>query len=141
MRKTFEKLEVEELYQILDLRSKVFIMEQTCLYQDIDGLDRMSIHYMLKKDGLLVSYLRLMPPGLRFLEHTLSRIVVDPTHRHQGYATKLIKKAMQDIKGLPIRISGQAYLKDYYESLGFSIVKGTYLEDGIPHYEMFTKNE
>lgn len=139
-KKRFNDLSLEELYQILDLRSRVFVIEQTCIYQDIDNKDQPSIHYMIKKENQVVSYLRLLPPGVRFTEHTLSRVVTDPLYRTSGYAGILIKEALSDIKGYPVRISGQAYLKTYYESLGFKVVHGPYLEDDIPHFEMIHEN-
>lgn len=138
--KKFKELTVEELYQILDLRSRVFVIEQNCIYPDIDGKDEMSVHYMIKVHDVIVSYLRLIPPGIRYDEHAISRVVTDSNYRKFGYATTLIKRALNDIKGLPVRISGQAYLKNYYESLGFVTIKGPYLEDDIPHFEMLHLN-
>lgn len=135
-KKTFHELTSDELYQILDLRSKVFVLEQKCLYADIDHKDQVSKHYWIQDHDVIVAYLRLIPPGIRFEEHALSRVVTDPNYRHQGLATQLIKQAMKDIEGFPIRISGQSYLKSYYEGLGFSVVSDVYLEDDIPHYEM-----
>ena len=115
-------------------------MEQNCLYQDIDGKDQKSTHYFIKDKQKIISYLRLIEPGIRYPEYALSRIVSDPNYRGFGYATLLIKKALLDIKGEMVRISGQAYLKEYYESLGFKVVHGPYLEDDIPHYEMIHPN-
>ncbi len=136
LKREFNQLSVTELYQILDLRSRVFIIEQTCIYPELDYLDQMSMHYMLYDGDTLASYIRLIPPGYKFKELAISRVVTDPLYRQHGYATKLIKEAMEDIKGCPIRISGQAYLKTYYEHLGFKVVRGPYQEDNIPHYEM-----
>ncbi|MDY0295036.1 MAG: GNAT family N-acetyltransferase [Acholeplasmataceae bacterium] len=135
-KKKFHELTPDELYQILDLRSRVFIIEQQCIYPELDYLDQMSMHYMLFDEGKLVSYIRLIPRGYKYDEYAISRVVTDESYRNKGYATLLIKDAMNDIKGLPIRISGQAYLKSYYEHLGFKTIKGPYLEDDIPHYEM-----
>ena len=115
-------------------------MEQNCLYQDIDSKDQLSMHYMIKEKDVVVSYLRVIPKGIRFDEYAISRVVTDPKFRKFGYARKLIKEALQDLKGQPVRISGQAYLKTYYESLGFVTQKGPYMEDDIPHYEMLNKN-
>lgn len=140
LKKTFNELTNEELYQILDLRLKVFVMEQAILYTDTDFKDQKSIHYMIKDKGVVVSYLRLCLPGVKYKEYALSRIVTDPLYRKHGLATKLIIESMNDIKGEPVRISGQAYLKDYYEKLGFEIVKGPYMEEDILHYEMFSNN-
>jgi len=140
LKKTFDELTNEELYQILDLRLKVFVMEQEILYTDTDFKDQKSIHYMIKDKGIIIAYLRLCLPGVKYDEYALSRIVTDPNHRKLGLATKLIIESMKDIKGHPVRISGQAYLKDYYENLGFKVVKGPYMEEDILHYEMFSIN-
>jgi ElaA protein len=141
VKKTFQELSNQEVYQILDLRNKVFIMEQAILYLDTDFRDQKSIHYMIFDGEKLVSYLRLIPPGVKFpKEHALSRVVTDPDYRSQRLASKIIKEAMHDVKGFPIRISGQAYLKGYYEGLGFKVVKGPYIEEDILHYEMLNSN-
>ncbi|MDR4969097.1 MAG: GNAT family N-acetyltransferase, partial [Acholeplasmataceae bacterium] len=136
VKKSFNELTNEELYRIFDLRFKVFVMEQKILYLDTDFKDQNSIHYMIFEDDQLVSYLRLVLPGFKYKEYALSRIATDPDYRLKGLATELIRVSMNDVKGQPIRISGQAYLKDYYEKLGFKVVKGPYIEEDILHYEM-----
>ena len=141
IKKTFDQLSNNELYRILDLRGKVFVMEQRILYLDTDYKDQKSIHYMVFDNEQLISYLRLVEPGYKFKEYAISRVLTDPYHRNKGLATWLIKEAMHDIKGQPIRISGQAYLKAYYEGLGFQVVKGPYMEEDILHYEMVSSNE
>ena len=140
-KKPFNQLTNEEVYQILDLRLKVFVMEQQIMYVDTDYKDQKCIHYMIKDDNHIVCYLRVIPKGLKYEEYALSRVVTDPNYRSHKLATKLIKKAMEDLKGEPIRISGQAYLKAYYEGLGFKVVKGPYLEEDILHYEMVCLNQ
>lgn len=140
VKKSFKELSSEDIYQILDLRLKVFVMEQQIMYVDTDYKDQKSIHYFFKDGDRIVSYLRLIPPHIKFDEYALSRVVTDPNYRSHGLASKLIVEAMKDVKGNPIRISGQAYLKDYYEHLGFQIVKGPYLEEDILHYEMVHPN-
>ncbi len=140
LKKTFNELTNEELYQILDLRLKVFVMEQAILYTDTDYKDQNSIHYMIKDHDVVISYLRLCLPGVKYNEYALSRIVTDSKYRKFGLATKLIIESMKDIQGEPVRISGQAYLKGYYEKLGFKVVKGPYMEEDILHYEMLSKN-
>lgn len=141
VKKSFKELSNQEVYQILDLRNKIFIMEQKILYLDTDYRDQKSIHYMIFEGEELVSYLRLIPPGVKFKEHALSRVMTDPKYRSQRLASKLIIEAMKDVKGFPIRISGQAYLKAYYEGLGFKVVKGPYIEEDILHYEMVHSNK
>ena len=140
-KKTFKELTNEEVYQILDLRLKVFVMEQQIMYVDTDYKDQKCLHYMIKDNDQIVCYLRVIPKGLKYEEYALSRVATDPNYRSHRLATKLIKKAMDDLKGEPFRISGQAYLKAYYEGLGFKVVKGPYLEEDILHYEMVSLNQ
>lgn len=140
LRKTFKELTNQELYEILHLRNEVFVQEQKIVYVDTDFYDQISIHYLLYDGDKLVSYLRVIPQGTKFVEYALSRIATDDKYRNKGLATKLIKASMQDL-GAPIRISGQAYLKVYYERLGFVVVKGPYIEDDLPHYEMLFTNK
>ncbi|MBE0701037.1 MAG: GNAT family N-acetyltransferase [Acholeplasmataceae bacterium] len=139
-KKTFQELTNQEIYQILDLRAKVFIMEQRILYVDTDYRDQKSIHYLIKDQDKLICYLRLILPKVKYEEYALSRVVTDPEFRNKGLATRIIQEAMKDIKGHPIRISGQAYLRTYYEGLGFRVVKGPYMEEDILHFEMFHEN-
>ena len=89
----------------------------------------------MKDDERIVSYIRLIPPGFKYEEYAISRVVTDPAYRNLGLASQMIQKIMDDTKS-NIRISGQAYLKSYYEHLGFSVIHGPYMEDDIPHYEM-----
>ncbi len=141
VKKTFLELTHHELYQILDLRSKVFVMEQEILYVDTDYKDQHSIHYFIKDDEELVSYLRLVHPGYKYEEYSITRVATLKEYRNQGLATKLIKEAANDIIGHPIRISGQSYLKSYYEKLGYKVVHGPYVEEDILHYEMLFENK
>jgi ElaA protein len=141
IKRHFFELSKEELYQILDLRSQVFVMEQKILYLDTDFKDQMSIHYFIMDGDRMVSYLRLIPPKIKFAEHALSRVATLKDYRGQGLARRLIKDVMKDITGQPIRISGQAYLKEYYERLGFKVVRGPYIEEDILHYEMIHPND
>lgn len=139
-KKSFDELTNQELYQLLDLRLKVFVTEQKIVYTDTDFKDQKSLHYFIMHDDHMVSYLRVIPKGLKYEEFAIGRVATDEAYRHQGLATKLIKQAMEDLKGEPIRISAQAYLKAYYEGLGFKVVKGPYIEEDILHYEMLCNN-
>lgn len=140
IKKTFDALSNQELYHIIDLRNKVFIMEQQILYLDTDYRDQPSIHYFMLDGDKMICYLRLIPPGFKFPEYAFSRVVTDPAYRSRGLARTLIMEAMNDIKGQPVRISGQAYLRDYYETFGFKVVKGPYMEEDILHFEMVHDN-
>ena len=140
IKKAFHELTQDELYQILDLRNIVFIMEQKINYIDTDYKDQYCIHYMIKDGDQLIAYLRVVPKEKKFNEYALSRVVSHPQYRGLKLGEKLVKIAMEDYQGEPFRISGQAYLKEFYERLGFKVVKGPYNEEDILHYEMLAKN-
>ena len=145
-RKHFNELTTEELYEILRLRSEIFVVEQDCVYQDIDLKDKKCIHIFAMEDGVAAATLRVIPAGVSYDVPSIGRVVVKESYRRNGYARKMMLEAIDIIKnefgGEKIRISGQAYLKDFYMSLGFGIVTDVYLEDGIKHYgfELDLKN-
>ena len=137
--KSFEELNKTELYQIAQLRIAVFIVEQDCPYPDLDDMDQESLHVWIRDGNEIVSYLRITPPGLRFVEPSLGRIVTKQNYRSKGFAENLIKQAINYIyaeKPEAIRISAQSYLEKYYEKFGFFKASDEYLEDNIPHIEM-----
>lgn len=134
--KDFTELDTATLYDILRLRAEIFIVEQNCVYQDVDDKDQAAQHLLMFQNKLLIGYCRLIPPGLTFAEDCISRVCVAETQRRKGLAFQLMKEAIQKLVGLPIRISAQKYLIDFYKSLDFTIVSEPYLEDGIPHVEM-----
>jgi len=140
VKKKFNELSANEVYDILKLRNEVFIVEQNCAYGDIDGRDPGSVHIYLLAEDSMAAYCRVLPPGLAFDCAAIGRVVTKMEHRGQGYARKLMKQAISYINGREysgrIKVSAQAYLKDFYGSLGFKIISDVYLEDGIPHYEM-----
>ena len=137
--KSFEELNKAELYQIIQLRIAVFIIEQDCPYPDLDDMDQDAQHLWIEDAGEIVCYLRVNPAGSRFLEPSLGRIVTKKSHRNRGLAEKLIKKAIDLVcekESRAIRISAQCYLEKYYEKFGFIKASEEYLEDDIPHIEM-----
>lgn len=141
--KNFSELSNNELYKILELRIEVFTVEQDCAYQDLDDRDRDCRHLWLEEDGEILSYVRINPPGTRFTEPSLGRIVTKETARKKGYAETLIKKGLEVIQvdyAMPTKISAQSYLEDYYSKFGFVKCSEEYLEDNIPHIEMI-KND
>lgn len=140
-KKTFDALTAQEIYHILNLRLEVFLIEQNIIYVDTDYVDQKSIHYFIEEDEKIVSYLRLIPKGYKYIEYSIGRVVTDKVYRHKGYSTMLIKAALKDVKGEHVRISGQAYLQTYYEKLGFKTVSDAYIEEGILHYEMLNDNK
>ncbi|MBY5034114.1 GNAT family N-acetyltransferase [Streptococcus gallolyticus] len=138
--KAFSDLSVDELYQVLELRSEVFVLEQECAYQDVDGVDPQCYHLFGKSDGKIVAYLRILPPGLTFSEASIGRVVIKLSHRGQKLAGPMLEAAMQyvieDMGQETIKISAQTYLEKFYQSQGFVAVSDMYLEDGIPHMDM-----
>ena len=139
--KSFEELNKAELYQIIQLRIAVFIVEQDCPYPDLDDMDQDAQHLWIEDAGEIVCYLRINPAGSRFTEPSLGRIVTKKSHRNHGLAEKLIKKAIDLVcekESKAIRISAQCYLEKYYEKFGFIKASEEYLEDDIPHIEMLS---
>lgn len=138
--KKFPDLSLNELYDILRLRSEIFVVEQNCVYNDLDGLDKVAVHQFLRKDGEIVAYSRLLKPGTRFSEHSIGRVVVRQSERGTGLGKEMMEETKRYIinewGGTKIKISAQSYLQRFYENLGFEIVTEMYLEDGIPHHGM-----
>jgi len=140
--KHFDELTVGELYDILKLRQKVFIVEQTCLYLDIDDKDLSSFHLSgYTEHGKLICYSRLIPEGISYPDYaSIGRVVSDPEFRRNGAGKELmhasIKKCEKLFPDKPIKIGAQTYLKAFYESYGFETVGQGYIEDGIPHIIM-----
>lgn len=138
--KPFKALSTTELYQILQLRSEVFVAEQNCVYQDIDGKDEKAIHVLGYYDGVLAAYSRLFKPNDYFRDSSIGRVIVKESHRDKKLGHDLMKASIDAIKDLfhetNITISAQLYLQKFYESHGFVVVGESYLEDDIPHIEM-----
>ena len=141
--KTFPELTTEELYAILQLRSEVFVVEQHCAYQDLDGKDQKALHVIGTQNEQLVAYTRVFGPGDYFKEASIGRVVVKPSERKHGYGREIINASLKAIKNsyrtTTVHLSAQAYLKKFYNSLGFEQVGEGYLEDGIPHIGMLKK--
>ncbi|MEE3491004.1 MAG: GNAT family N-acetyltransferase [Methanobrevibacter sp.] len=137
--KKFDELTTEELYEILKLRVEIFVVEQDCAYQDLDDKDQCAYHLFLEDGDEIIAVLRILPENVAFEDMAIGRIVVRKSHRGQGIARAMMKRAMEfivkDLGKRSIRLSGQAYLVDFYEGLGFKRVSDEYLEDGIPHFE------
>ena len=138
--KTFSELTTSELYQILELRSEVFVVEQDCVYLDVDGKDQKALHVFGFKNNKIVAYTRLFKPRDYFKTASIGRVVVQQDERKYGYGHELIKASILAIKEeyhvIEITISAQTYLTKFYESHGFEKVGDEYLEDDIPHIEM-----
>ena len=138
--KKFEDLTAFELYAILQLRNEVFVVEQDCVYQDADNKDQPAFHFMGWKEGKLVAYTRIIPPGILYPEAAIGRVVTSPSARLHGLGRELMQHSIEHINKLfgkvPIKIGAQVYLLNFYTSLGFLQTSGIYLEDGIEHAEM-----
>lgn len=138
--KPFEALSLVELYSVLQLRSEVFVVEQNCVYQDIDGKDRKALHVIGEFEGETVAYCRLFKSDDYFDQASIGRVIVKQNFRDKKWGHDLIKEAIEAIVShfgeSQITISAQLYLKKFYESHGFKQTSEEYLEDGIPHIEM-----
>ena len=138
--KKFSELNLTELYDILRLRSEVFVVEQDCVYQDIDGKDAEALHVIGYKDDEIVAYTRCFSPGYYFEEAAIGRVVVKESERKFGYGHEIMNasdKAIQEyFQTSKIKLSAQQYLIKFYESHGYRTIGDGYLEDGIPHIAM-----
>lgn len=136
----FQALSVEELYQMLKLRSEVFVVEQNCVYLDIDDKDQKALHLFREIDGKMIAYARLYDANDYFENASIGRVLTHIDFRGKKYGHALINQAIQAIENhfgeTKITISAQLYLKKFYESHGFIQSGEMYLEDGIPHIEM-----
>ena len=138
--KYFSELTLIELYEILQIRSKIFVVEQDCVYQDVDGKDQKSLHVYGKKNDKIVAYTRIFKPGDYFENASIGRVLVAQEERKFGFGHDLMKASIKAVKthfkSDQITISAQKYLKKFYESHNFVQVGEEYLEDGIPHIRM-----
>jgi ElaA protein len=138
--KRFNELSVTELYSVLQLRAEVFIVEQNCVYQDIDGKDSKALHVIGESENKIVAYARLFRPGDYFDQSSIGRVVVTQDYREKKWGHDLMREAIAAIENhfeeKDITISAQQYLKKFYESHGFVQTSDMYLEDDIPHIEM-----
>ncbi len=138
--KSFNELTPGELYEILRLRSEVFVMEQQCVFADIDGKDPSCYHLMARYGEALFAYTRIVPPGVSYPEASIGRVVTAKEARFGGIGKILILKSIVSVYDLygkvDIRIGAQLYLKKFYESFGFEQTSEMYFEDGIEHIDM-----
>ena len=138
--KKFEELSTKELYCILRLRSEVFVVEQNCVFLDMDNKDFYCHHLMGWEDDRLLGYSRILRSGISYAESSIGRIVTSPAARGRGIGRELLVQSINTLYALhgkqDIRIGAQYYLKKFYESFGFVQKGDIYLEDGIEHIEM-----
>ncbi|SEW05907.1 ElaA protein [Chitinophaga sp. YR573] len=138
--KTFEELTTTELYALLRLRSEVFVVEQTCAFQDMDDTDQLAVHVMGYIDNELVAYTRLFGPGIKYEYASIGRVVTSQKVRSSGAGRQLMEYSIAIVEErfgkAPIKIGAQQYLQKFYTSLGFVQSSEMYMEDAIPHIEM-----
>ncbi len=144
--KKFHHLRNQELYDLLQLRSAVFVLEQNCIYQDLDNLDQKAIHLLgYQKKGNLVAYARVLPQNIPYADHcSIGRIISSIEMRGKGLGKEIMNKTLSYCKenypGIPIKIMAQFYLLDFYKSFGFEEVGSKFPEDGIWHIDMVLGN-
>ena len=142
---TFDQLTTTQLYAVMRLRQAVFVVEQDCAYLDADGHDFGAMHLLGHLDGSLVAYVRAFGPGQFYAEASIGRVFTSAAIRGRGHGRPLMQEAMRRVAmewgPCPIKIAAQSHLRAYYESLGFAVCGQEYLEDGIPHLPMRTRDD
>jgi len=138
--KKFDDLTPLELYQILQLRNEVFVVEQNCVFQDADNKDLRCHHIMGFENNQLLGYARIVPAGISYVETSIGRVVTSLSQRNRGLGKILMQKTIDALYNLyeqvPIKIGAQYYLKEFYESFAFKQTSDIYIEDDIQHIEM-----
>jgi len=141
--KRFKELSVEEMYQILRIRSEVFVIEQRCIYEDIDGKDEKAMHVMGKNNNEIIAYTRILEGGEDYDFPSISRVVVKKKNRGEERGKEIMKETIKYIveerKEKTIVLAAQKYLEKFYRELGFIAEGEEYLEDEIPHQKMSLK--
>ncbi|MBW6411187.1 GNAT family N-acetyltransferase [Clostridium weizhouense] len=141
--KKFEELKIKDIYKILEIRNEVFIVEQQCAYQDCDGKDENAHHLYLEDNDKIIAYLRILNKGVSYNEMSIGRVLVHKDYRGKGISKEMMLKAIKfielNLNEKEIKIQAQAYLVDFYGSLGFKETSKEYLEDNIPHIDMLYK--
>lgn len=139
----FDELSTAALYAVLAARASVFVVEQACAYQDLDGYDPKAGHLIAWRDGQVAAYLRTFGPGIKYAEPSLGRVLSTQPFRGTGVGREVVARGLQVLErlypGCSVRISAQAYLARFYGSFGFGTQSGPYLEDGIPHLDMLRR--
>lgn len=141
--KEFDKLTNHQLFSLLELRQRIFIVEQACAYPDIDSTDKLASHLMAWDGDVLAGCTRLIGPGITYEFASIGRVAIAQNYRGSGLGRKLMEKSIQEMRTRfpqqAIKIGAQQYLEGFYQSLGFATVSELYLEDDIPHIDMLLK--
>jgi ElaA protein len=137
---SYGALSLQQLYALLQLRTEVFVVEQNCVFQDMDGADDKAMHLLGLQDNKLVAYARCFNAGIKFKEASIGRVITHASLRGTGAGHALMQQALGSMKMVwgvqPIRIGAQARLEKFYEQHGFKAASAPYIEDGIAHIEM-----
>jgi ElaA protein len=139
--KSFQELSLEEFHDIIALRIQIFIIEQNCPYQEVDGKDKLAHHLFFKNEmDEIIAVTRILPQGISYAEVAIGRVVVHEDYRGTGLGNQLMADSMNFVRDkygeVPVRLSAQKHLENYYGNHGFKSTGKEYLEDGIPHVEM-----
>ena len=136
----FSELTSPQLYEMLRLRSEVFVVEQDCVYQDIDNKDQYALHILGYEEGVLAAYTRIFDAGKYFDKPSIGRVIVKMEYRKRNLGHEILRASIETVESVfgkqAIEISAQTYLEKFYNTHGFMAVGETYLEDGIPHVRM-----
>jgi len=139
----YQDLGSDRLYEILKLRSEVFVVEQKCAYQDLDNKDEKALHLVGEKNNKIIAYTRIFKKGDFFKNSSIGRVLVKKKYRNKDYGRKIMTSSIEKLKKDPkeeiIELSAQKYLLKFYSELGFEKVGEEYLEDNIPHVKMILK--
>lgn len=136
-KKAFDELTTLELYRLLALRTEIFVVEQNCPYQEIDGKDEQAVHYWIEDDGEIVSALRVLREASPV---AIGRVVTKATHRGKGHSRKLMEAAIKDFGHETLYLQAQTYVEPFYASFGFKRTSDVYQEDSIPHVDMLRES-
>ncbi len=138
--KHYTELSKDEFHDIIALRIAVFVVEQDCPYQELDGLDKDAFHVLIKDQNEIIGTARILKAGVAYTEVAIGRVVSSSSHRHLKLGHALMSSSMEfidsNLNHSPVRLSAQSHLKGYYAKYGFIPTGKDYLEDGIPHSEM-----
>jgi ElaA protein len=137
-----QDMSTDQLYAVFAAREAVFVVEQNCAYQELDGLDAEAAHLVAWSGSEVAAYLRVLGPGSRFEQPSIGRVMTAKAFRGRGLGRECIERALKHIDEVysgEVRISAQSYLEQFYRSFGFEPASQLYMEDGIPHIEMVRK--
>ena len=142
--KHYRSLDLDEFHDIIALRMQVFVVEQDCPYQDLDGLDKDAYHlFVLNSENKIIGTLRILKKGICYPEIAIGRVVSHQNHRDKQIGHLMMREAISfiqtELKESSIRLSAQTHLLKFYQKHGFESTEKEYLEDGIPHTEMLKK--